>query len=242
MSGQESTVGTAGSRSPRGQFSAQTVCDFKIEFRAEIFFNHTIICYCISCWLIGNVSDLGIRKFNFKKLLCPTANEGTCVRNGSRWFHGLFSNFWHIKSSESARRRACFCNITKACGPPGANCQSQYRYVQRLRSTGLCNIPQSDADKRSAAPNFAPFRQKSLGDCSRPLLPTQGWLTSLTKNGHVPNGLMDIQHPAVLDDHPVVSALSQLSTCHQEKTFEKFIPYGMSSYPVQKWYNFIPKN
>ena len=29
---------------------------------------------------------------------------------------------------------------------------------------------------------------------------------------------------------------------HQEKTCEKFIPYGMSSYPVQKWYNFIPSN
>jgi hypothetical protein len=29
---------------------------------------------------------------------------------------------------------------------------------------------------------------------------------------------------------------------HQEKICEKFIPYGMSSYPVQKWYNFIPKN
>ena len=73
-----------------------------------------------------------------------------------------------------------------------------------------------DADKRSTAPNFAPFRQKSLGDCTRPLLPTQGWLTGLTKNGHVPKGtcgLMDIQHPAVLDDHPVVSAQSQLSTC-----------------------------
>ena len=72
------------------------------------------------------------------------------------------------------------------------------------------------ADKRSAAPNFAPFRQKSLGDCTRPLLPTQGWLTGLTKNGHVPKGtcgLMDIQHPDVLDDHPVVSAQSQLSTC-----------------------------
>ena len=43
-----------------------------------------------------------------------------------------------------------------------------------------------------------------------------GWLTGLTKNGHVPKGtcgLMDIQHPAVLDDHPVVSAQSQLSTC-----------------------------
>ena len=68
----------------------------------------------------------------------------------------------------------------------------------------------------SAAPNFAHFRQKSLGDCTRPLLPTQGWLTGLTKNGHVPKGtcgLMDIQHPAVLDDHPVVSAQSQLSTC-----------------------------
>ena len=66
------------------------------------------------------------------------------------------------------------------------------------------------------APNYAPFRQKSLGDCTRPLLPTQGWLTGLTKNGHVPKGtcgLMDIQHPAVLDDHPVVSAQSQLSTC-----------------------------
>ena len=51
------------------------------------------------------------------------------------------------------------------------------------------------ADKRSAAPNFAPFRQKSLGECTRPLLPTQGWLTGLTKNGHVPKGtcgLMDI--------------------------------------------------
>ena len=73
-----------------------------------------------------------------------------------------------------------------------------------------------DADKKSAAPNFAPFRQKSLGDCTRPLLPTQGWLTGLTKNGHVPKGtcgLMDIQHPAVLDDHTVVSAQSQLSTC-----------------------------
>ena len=38
--------------------------------------------------------------------------------------------------------------------------------------------------------------------------PHPGWLTSLTKNGHVPKGtcgLMDIQHPAVLDDHPVVS-------------------------------------
>ena len=72
------------------------------------------------------------------------------------------------------------------------------------------------ADKRSAAPNFAPFRQKSLGDCTRPLLPTQGWLTGLTKNGHVPKGtcgLMGIQHPAVLDDHPVVSAQSQLRTC-----------------------------
>ncbi len=31
-------------------------------------------------------------------------------------------------------------------------------------------------------------------------------------------------------------------TLHQEKTCEKFIPYGMSSYPVQKWYNFIPSN
>jgi hypothetical protein len=54
-----------------------------------------------------------------------------------------------------------------------------------------------DADARSAAPNFAPFLQKSLGDCTRPLLPTQGWLTGLTKNGHVPKGicgLMDIQH------------------------------------------------
>ena len=73
-----------------------------------------------------------------------------------------------------------------------------------------------DADKKSAAPNFAPFRQKSFGDCTRPLLPTQGWLTGLTKNGHVPkgtSGLMDIQHPTVLDDHPVVSAESQLSTC-----------------------------
>ena len=62
-----------------------------------------------------------------------------------------------------------------------------------------------DADKRSATPNFAPFRQKSLGDCTRPLFPTQGWLTGLTKNGHVPKGtcgLMGIQHPAVLDDHP----------------------------------------
>ncbi len=29
---------------------------------------------------------------------------------------------------------------------------------------------------------------------------------------------------------------------HQEKTCEKFIPYGMSSYPVQKWYDFIPSN
>ena len=156
-----------------------------------------------------------------------------------------------VESLPSVPSKASTCdNLIQLAAPhtqllsqknPGANCQ--YRYVQqRLRSTGLCNIPQSDADKRSAAPNFAPFRQKSLGDCSRPLLPTQGWLTSLTKNGHVPNGLMDIQHPAVLDDHPVVSALSQLSTCHQEKTFEKFIPYGMSSYPVQKWYNFIPSN
>ncbi len=46
----------------------------------------------------------------------------------------------------------------------------------------------SHTDKRSAAPNFAPFRQKSLGDCTRPLLPTQGWLTGLTKNGRVPKG------------------------------------------------------
>ena len=27
----------------------------------------------------------------------------------------------------------------------------------------------------SDVPNFAPFRQKSLGDCTRHLLPTQGW-------------------------------------------------------------------
>jgi hypothetical protein len=68
----------------------------------------------------------------------------------------------------------------------------------------------------SAAPNFAPFRQKSLGDCTRPLLPTQGWLTCLTKDGHVLKGtcgLMDIQHPVVLDDHRVVSAQSQLWGC-----------------------------
>jgi hypothetical protein len=68
----------------------------------------------------------------------------------------------------------------------------------------------------SAVPNHAPFRQKSLGDCTRPLLPTQGWLTCLTKNGRVPKGtcgLMGTQHPAVLGDHPVVSAQSQLSTC-----------------------------
>ena len=46
--------------------------------------------------------------------------------------------------------------------------------------------------------------------------PGMSSLTGLTKNGHVPKGtcgLMDIQHPAVLDDHPVVSAQSQLSTC-----------------------------
>jgi hypothetical protein len=29
---------------------------------------------------------------------------------------------------------------------------------------------------------------------------------------------------------------------HLEKTCEKFIPYGMSSYPVQKWYVIIPSN
>ena len=66
-----------------------------------------------------------------------------------------------------------------------------------------------DADKRSAAPNFAPFRQKSLGDCTRPLLPTQGWLTGLTKNGHVPKG-------AVLGEHPVVSGQRQLSERERE--------------------------
>ena len=50
---------------------------------------------------------------------------------------------------------------------------------------------------------------------SPPSLPLSR-LTGLTKNGHVPKGtcgLMDIQHPAVLDDHTVVSAQSQLSTC-----------------------------
>jgi hypothetical protein len=41
-------------------------------------------------------------------------------------------------------------------------------------------------------------------------------------NGHVPKGtcgLMGIQHPAVLDDHPVVSAQSQLSTCGGARPF-----------------------
>jgi hypothetical protein len=31
-----------------------------------------------------------------------------------------------------------------------------------------------DTNKLSVVPNFAPFRQKSLGDCTRPLFPTQG--------------------------------------------------------------------
>ena len=39
-----------------------------------------------------------------------------------------------------------------------------------------------------------------------------------------------------------MSKACRASAKHQEKTFEKFIPYGMSSYPVQKWYNFIPSN
>jgi hypothetical protein len=39
---------------------------------------------------------------------------------------------------------------------------------------------------------------------------------------------------------PTLAALPV--SIHQEKTCEKFIPYGMSSYPVQKWYNFIPSN
>ncbi len=66
------------------------------------------------------------------------------------------------------------------------------------------------------APNFAPFRQKSLGDCTRPLLPTRVWNTELTKSGHVPRGTRG-QHPAVSDSHPVVSTQSQLSTCEDAR-------------------------
>ena len=75
-----------------------------------------------------------------------------------------------------------------------------------------------------AVPNCAPFRQKSLGDCTRPLLPTQSWITGLTKNGRIPKGtcgLMGTQHPAVLGDHPVVSAQSQLSTCGDHRPVHK---------------------
>jgi len=32
-----------------------------------------------------------------------------------------------------------------------------------------------------------------------------------------PKGLVGTQHPAVLDDHPVVSAQSQLSTCEDAR-------------------------
>ena len=50
-----------------------------------------------------------------------------------------------------------------------------------------------------------------------PTPPSNPGLAHLShQNGHVPRGtcgLMDIQHPAVLDDHLVVSAQSQLSTC-----------------------------
>jgi hypothetical protein len=41
-------------------------------------------------------------------------------------------------------------------------------------------------------PNFAPFRQKSLGDCTRqhsgPPFQPKGWNTGLSKSGHVPRG------------------------------------------------------
>jgi hypothetical protein len=67
------------------------------------------------------------------------------------------------------------------------------------------------------AQNFEPFRQKSLGDCTRPLLPTRGWNTGLTKSDHNPEGLVDTQHPAVPDAHPVVSAQSQLSICEDAR-------------------------
>jgi len=96
------------------------------------------------------------------------------------------------------------------------SCQACAQYMTQTSFSNLRGIEFEDADKRSAAPNFAPFRQKSLGDCIRPFPPTQGWLTGLTKNGHAPKGtcgLMGTQHPALLGDHPVVSAQSQLSTC-----------------------------
>jgi hypothetical protein len=60
-----------------------------------------------------------------------------------------------------------------------------------------------DANKMSAV---------SLGDCTRPVLQTVGTPVSPNMVTYS-KGLVDTQHPAVLDDHPVVSAQSQLRTC-----------------------------
>ena len=102
--------------------------------------------------------------------------------------------------------------------PPSFQWWRRLSAVERVLTRWSSGRGESNLRTRTKVrgPKFRTFPSKSLGDCTRPLLPTQGWLTGLTKNGHVPKGtcgLMDIQHPAVLDDHPVVSAQSQLSTC-----------------------------
>jgi hypothetical protein len=65
-----------------------------------------------------------------------------------------------------------------------------------------------DTNKLSIVPNFAPFRKKTRGDCTRPLLPSNPGVgrSASPKVVTYREGLVDTQHPDVLDSHPVVSA------------------------------------
>ena len=68
----------------------------------------------------------------------------------------------------------------------------------------------------SGVPNFAPFRDHSVIAPDPSFQPRVGTPVS-PKMVTYPKGLVDTQHPAVLDDHPVVSAQSQLRTCEDAR-------------------------
>ena len=68
-----------------------------------------------------------------------------------------------------------------------------------------------DTDNLPVVLNFAPFQQKSLGNCTRPIHPSNPEVrtSASPKAVSYPEGLVDTQHTAVSDARPVVSAQSQ---------------------------------